>query len=195
MSLKTRVYSVLLVSAAARFNESFAEILRDYPCAAPYTVGSISAAGQALARRSFDLVFINSPLPDDAGLRLAADTCRRSASAVLLLVPEDTRDEAADRVADYGVFTLPKPISRSTLLCGVGWMICMRERLRGLEKRSAPIVEEKMEDMRHVNRAKWLLISELKMSEPDAHRYIERQAMDRCVTKRLVADEIIKLYS
>ena len=52
-----------------------------------------------------------------------------------------------------------------------------------------------MEEIRLVNRAKWLLISELKMSEPDAHRYISHQAMDRCLPTRTVAEEIIKLYS
>ena len=56
-------------------------------------------------------------------------------------------------------------------------------------------IEEKMEEIRIVNRAKWLLISELKMDEPQAHRYIEKQAMDRCISKREVADEIIKTYS
>ena len=46
-----------------------------------------------------------------------------------------------------------------------------------------------------VNRAKWLLISSLGMSEPEAHRYIEKQAMDRCVPKGVIADEIIRTYS
>ena len=45
-----------------------------------------------------------------------------------------------------------------------------------------------------VNRAKWLLISELKMDEPQAHHYIEKQAMDRCVPKKQIAEEIIKTY-
>ena len=56
-------------------------------------------------------------------------------------------------------------------------------------------IEEKVNEIRLVNRAKWLLISELKMTESDAHRYIEKQAMDRCVPKKQVAEEIIKLYS
>ena len=56
-------------------------------------------------------------------------------------------------------------------------------------------IEEKMEQIRLVNRAKWLLIGELKMSEPDAHRYIEKQAMDRCVSRREIAENIIKTYS
>ncbi|MFR0902788.1 MAG: ANTAR domain-containing protein [Anaerovoracaceae bacterium] len=45
-----------------------------------------------------------------------------------------------------------------------------------------------------VNKAKWLLISRLNMEEKEAHRHIERQAMDRCITKRDVAEEIIQKY-
>ena len=48
-------------------------------------------------------------------------------------------------------------------------------------------VEEKMEEIRLVNRAKWILIEQLKMNEPDAHRHIEKQAMDRCVSKKEIA--------
>ena len=52
-----------------------------------------------------------------------------------------------------------------------------------------------MEEIRVVNRAKWILIHELKMEEPQAHRYIEKQAMDCCTSKRSVAEKIIKLYT
>jgi glutamine synthetase len=45
------------------------------------------------------------------------------------------------------------------------------------------------------NRAKWILINELSMSEPEAHRYIEKQAMDRCISKDQIAKEIINTYS
>ena len=34
-----------------------------------------------------------------------------------------------------------------------------------------------------------------KMAESDAHRYIEKQAMDRCISKKEVAEEIIKTYA
>ena len=36
----------------------------------------------------------------------------------------------------------------------------------------------KMDEIRIVNRAKWVLITQLKMDEAQAHHYIERQAMD-----------------
>lgn len=80
------------------------------------------------------------------------------------------------------------------MLTALEWLSSARERLRKFEKKSLSI-EEKMEEIRIVNRAKWLLISELKMDEPTAHRFIEKQAMDRCITKRKVAEEIIKTYT
>jgi len=52
-----------------------------------------------------------------------------------------------------------------------------------------------MAEIRLVNKAKWILISELFLSEPEAHRYIEKQAMDRCISKRTIAEEIIKTYT
>ena len=55
-------------------------------------------------------------------------------------------------------------------------------------------VEEKIEEIRLINRAKWLLIECLSMTEADAHRYIEKQSMDLRVSKREVAESIIKTY-
>lgn len=52
-----------------------------------------------------------------------------------------------------------------------------------------------MQEIRLGNRAKWVLIEELKMTEPDAHKYIEKQAMDRCVSRREIAEDIIKTYT
>ena len=62
-----------------------------------------------------------------------------------------------------------------------------------MEQKTASI-EEKMEEIRIINRAKWLLIEQLKMTEKEAHRYIEKQAMDRCVTRRKIAENIISTY-
>ena len=41
---------------------------------------------------------------------------------------------------------------------------------------------------------KWLLIENLKMSESDAHYYIEKQAMDTRLSRREVAQGIIRTY-
>ena len=114
--------------------------------------------------------------------------------AVLLLLKNDIHADVHDKVVEYGIFTLSKPVSKPTMLYALNWMESARERLRQLEKKTLSI-EEKMAEIRLVNKAKWILISQLSMSEPESHRYIEKQAMDRCVTRRSIAEEIIRTYS
>ena len=194
MSLKERVYSILIVSATESFTSAFADLLPEPRYSPVDTVTSISCAKRILNDKSYDFVIINSPLPDDTGTRFAIDISTTKQSAVLLLVKNDIHAGIHDRVAEYGVFTLPKPLSKVTMSHALNWLESARERLRQFEKKSISI-EDKMAEIRLVNKAKWLLISELKMSEPDAHRYVEKQAMDRCVSRRCIAEEIIKTYS
>lgn len=194
MGLQERVYSMLIVSATENFNSAFTSLLSESTFSPIHTVSSISAAKRVLAERAFDFVVINSPLPDDVGTRFAIDTCTLRGTVVLLLVKNDIHAGIYDKVAGYGVFTLPKPTAKQILIQALSWMVSARERLRQFEKKSLTL-EEKMAEIRLVNWAKWLLISELKMSEPDAHRYIEKQAMDLCVSKKRIAEDIIKTYS
>ena len=194
MSLKERVYSVLIVSAAESFNDTLSALLPSSKYSPTHFVSNISAAKRVLAERAFDFVIINSPLPDDVGTRFAIDTANSEESVVLLMVRTELQEEIYDKVAEHGVFVLPKPTSKPTMTIALSWLSSAREKLRKTEKKTLSI-EEKMEEIRIVNRAKWLLIGELKLDEPEAHRYIEKQAMDRCVSKRVVAEEIIKTYS
>ena len=194
MSLKERVYSVLIVSAAEGFNDALATLLPTSKYSPTNFVSNISAAKRALAERAFDFVIINSPLPDDIGTRFAIDTGSSKETVVLLMVRAELQAEIYDKVAEHGVFVLPKPTSKPTMAVALSWLSSAREKLRKTEKKTLSI-EEKMEEIRIVNRAKWILIRELKLDEPEAHRYIEKQAMDRCISKRIVAEEIIKTYS
>ena len=193
-SLRERVYSVLIVSAAEKINEALTSLLPEARYGPVKTVSSISAAERLFAERSFDFVIVNSPLPDDAGIRFAIDALDSKGTVSLLLVRSEIYNDRFEKVAPHGVFTLSKPVSRPMLVMALDWMASMRERMRRMEKKTLS-VEEKMEEIRAVNRAKWLLIRELSMDEPAAHRYIEKQAMDRCVTRLEVANEIIKTYS
>lgn len=194
MSLRERVYSILIVSATDKFTSAFADLLPETRYSPVHTAASVNAAERILAEKTFDFVIINAPLTDDIGIRFAIDTSTSKQSAVLLLVKSDVHAGIHDKVAEYGVFTLSKPTSKPTMIHALNWMESARERLKQFEKKSLSI-KEKMAEIRLVNKAKWILISELKMNEPDAHRYIEKQAMDRCITKQTIAEEIIKTYT
>ena len=194
MGLQERVYSVLIVSASGKIQNALRSLLPESAYSPIVTVASVGAAERARNNQDFDFVFVNSPLPDDAGIRFAIDCCRAGGAVVLLFAAAALYDSIQSRVEKHGVFVLPRPVPRDAILRGLNWMTAARERLRSYEKKVQP-VEEKIEEIRLVNRAKWLLISELKMSEPDAHHYITRQAMDRCCSKRVVAEEVIRLYT
>ena len=194
MSLKERVYSVLIVSAAESFNDALSALLPNSKYSPTHFVSNISAAKRALTERAFDFVIINSPLPDDTGTRFAIDTGNSKEAVVLIMVRAELQAEIYDKVAEHGVFVLPKPTSKPIIITALSWLSSAREKLRKTEKKTLSI-EEKMEEIRIVNRAKWLLISELQMDEQGAHRYIEKQAMDRCISKKVIAEGIIKTYS
>lgn len=193
MSLKERVYSVLVISAKENFNASLQSLLPESKYAPVQMVSSVSLAKRVLLERSFDFVFINTPLPDDFGTRFAIEISGNKGTVILLLVRNEVYEEVCDKVTEYGILTLPKPASKQMVAHTLNFMAGIRERLRKLEKKSLSM-EEKMKEIRLVNRAKWVLIDELKMSEADAHRYIEKQAMDHCVSRREIAEEIISTY-
>lgn len=193
MSLKERVYSVLVISAKENFNASLQSLLPESKYAPVQMVSSVSLAKRVLLERSFDFVFINTPLPDDFGTRFAIEISGNKGTVILLLVRNEVYEEVCDEVTEYGILTLPKPASKQMVAHTLNFMAGIRERLRKLEKKSLSM-EEKMKEIRLVNRAKWVLIDELKMSEADAHRYIEKQAMDHCVSRREIAEEIISTY-
>lgn len=193
MSLKERVYSVLVISAKENFNASLQSLLPESKYAPVQMVSSVSLAKRVLLERSFDFVFINTPLPDDFGTRFAIEISGNKGTVILLLVRNEVYEEVCDKVTEYGILILPKPASKQMVAHTLNFMAGIRERLRKLENKSLSM-EEKMKEIRLVNRAKWVLIDELKMSEADAHRYIEKQAMDRCVSRREIAEEIISTY-
>lgn len=194
MGLKERTYSMLIVSSTTGFNSAFTDLLPELRYYPVHTVSNVSAARRALTEKAFDFVIINTPLTDDTGIRFAIDISVSRQTAVLLLVKNDIHSEIHNKVSEYGVFTLPKPVSKPVLLHALRWMESARERLKLFEKKSVSL-EDKMAEIRLTNRAKWILISELSMNEPEAHRYIEKQAMDRCISKRSIAEEIIRTYT
>ncbi len=190
MPLMEQLYSVLLVSASQTVTDALGALLPPSAFSPVRKVTDVSTAKRALADRAYDIVIVNSPLPDDPGVRFAIDAVSDSGTVALLLIRAEMFDEITEKVTGNGVFTLPKPSSRTMLETALRWLVSARERLRKTAKKTLTL-EEKMEEIRIVNRAKWLLIEQQGMDEPAAHRYIEKQAMDRCVTRRAVAEDII----
>lgn len=194
MVFSKRDYSTLVVSSSEKFNDSVKPILASAHCEPVTFTESIAFAKRLTLENHFDFVIINSPLPDEVGTKFAIDVSSEKNTVCLLLVKTELYDEIRSKVIAHGVFTLAKPTSAILIAHSLDFMASACERLKKFEKKAVTI-EEKMVEIRLVNRAKWLLIENLKMTEPDAHRYIEKQAMDRCISKREIAEDIVKTYS
>ena len=191
MLFNAQTYSVLVVSNQQKFNDALSSML---PPSEYYPVcftSNIASARRQLLSRGYDLVIVNAPLPDESGTRFAIDASNRMDTVVLLLLRAENFEEVTARVTSHGVFTLQVPFPASSIRQGLKWMVSARERLRRMETKNLSI-EEKMEEIRLVNKAKWLLIEQKNMHEADAHRYIEKQAMDCCTSKKEIAQNIIQ---
>lgn len=193
VDFRDHIYSVLLISASENFNTSLKKYLPDNRYSPLVIAKDVARAKRLLLERTFDIVIINVPLPDDFGINLALDICEKTGTGVLLFVKSDFYSDISAKVSPYGAMVVQKPTNGETVTQSMLVICGIRERIRRMEEKTASF-EEKMEEIRLVNRAKWLLIEELKMTEAEAHRYIEKHAMDRCVTRRKIAENIISTY-
>ena len=193
MVFRERTYSVLIVTASDSFVSNVMPLLPMTDYWPVTTARSVGEARRRIAETAFDIVLINAPLPDDFGMRLAIDICTNSGAGVLLMVKNDLFNDIYAKVVNYGVITLSKPTNLQMVTQSLRILCATRERMRQMEAKQAT-VEEKIEEIRLVNHAKWLLIQCLSMTESEAHRHIEKQSMDERISKREVAENIIKTY-
>ena len=186
-------YSTLIVSSNEKFNQVLASIMSpdEFACE---TVGNVGEGRRALLERDYDIVIVNTPLPDEFGVNFAIDTGADTNSGVLLCINADLFEEVTDKCEEYGVLTISKPTSRQIVKQSLKLLEATRRRLHRMEKKTASF-EEKLAEIKEINRAKWLLIENLNMSENDAHKYIERSAMDTRRPKIDIAREIIEEYT
>ncbi|MCO7135938.1 ANTAR domain-containing protein [[Clostridium] leptum] len=186
-------YRVLVVSSSAKYSKLLGECL---PGPQYFPIDCVATAGEAKRRlisTHYSIIIINSPLEDDFGSRLALDISAQYTAGILLLVKAELFEQTAYGVEDSGVVTLPKPTSRQMVYSAVKMLTAVQAKIQKIQRETVGL-KSRMEEIRLVNRAKWVLIDRLKMTEPEAHRYIEKQAMDRCVKKSQVAQSILRTY-
>ena len=86
-----------------------------------------------------------------------------------------------------------KPMSKALFLQAVKLSMAAQRRMRGLQHENDRL-QQKIQEIRLVDRAKCLLIEHENMAEGQAHRYIEKQAMDQRKTRGEVARDVLRRY-
>lgn len=154
----------------------------------------VCASDAAGAREALKAGGFAAVLVAEGTASLAAELAASSSAGILALVPESRFSEALPALTKAGVFALSHPAPQVILTEAVRHASALYYRLNGAasenEKLRGKLNEEKL-----VGRAKLALVEYLNMSEAQAHRYIEKQAMDRRISKAEVARSILANYS
>lgn len=185
--------SILIISSNGKSIDSVRELIGS-ACPAPADCAlCANEAREKLSEKEYDLILINAPLPDEQAELLAAETAENTASGVLLLVDNSREQETEERLLPYGVLVLGKPLSRKLLLKTLRLLEGARLRLLGVKQENIRL-HKKIDDSRIINRAKAILTEYLNMTEPQAHKYLERQAMELRVPKVEIAKRLLITY-
>jgi response regulator NasT len=185
--------SALVIAKSEKGNAYFSEVLNAASFEKIVTVHTAGEARRLLIGCDYDVCIINAPLPDEQGEQLARNIATEGISTVLLCIKAEMFDEISKKVEDYGIITVAKPINRSLFWNALKIAMSAHKRMQLIQKENYKLVQ-KIEDIRLVDRAKCVLISYLSMSEQEAHRYIEKQAMDMRISKKETAERILKTY-
>lgn len=184
--------SVLIVSGTVPGGESLRELFdREHH---PIAVTDNTEEAKALINQiEFDFVVILTPLKDEFGVDFALSLSGVLNAGIILLVKNECFEQVRRKAEKNGIITLSEPLSETLLSQALAIITATHQRWRNYREENKKL-QTKIEEIRIVARAKVILVEYLKMSEAQAHKYIEKQAMDLRISKREVAESILKTY-
>ncbi len=185
---------ILIVSGNEKASAAIIGLLKDiFPSCDLSMINSSIEARKIVAEKQYDTIIINCPLPDEFGSELAEIIYDSSMASCVMIVKNDVADAVGERMEELGVMVIPKPLSKHTFYHSMRFINASRKRLLGLQTENLKL-HKKLEEIRIVNRAKFALMQYLNFTEQQAHKYLEKQAMDTRTAKVDVAMKIIKMY-
>lgn len=182
---------VLLVSSSEKGRDGLAALLREASITQIHMAGSGSQARRFLIQGQASVVVINTPLSDEFGESFALFATEQTSASVIMLVKNEQADEVAHQVENEGILVVEKPMSKALFFQAVKLSLAAQRRMIGLQSENDRL-QKKIMEIRLVDRAKCLLIENRGMTETEAHRYVEKQAMDLRITRREVAERILE---
>jgi AmiR/NasT family two-component response regulator len=159
-----------------------------------YEVVGEAADGEAAIRlateREPDLVIMDIKMPGLDGLSAAERIVDEGMAAVLILTAFSQRD-LVRRAAEAGAMGyLVKPFQKSDLMPAIDIAVARHVELAAVKDESVSLAEQ-LETRKLVDRAKGRLMDQEGLTEAEAFRYIQKQAMDQRRRMRDVAEELL----
>lgn len=188
-----RLDKVLIVSGSTTAAKSLSDLLGTGPKQNVTVSTNSGEARRILSSKEFDMIIINSPLTDDLGSDLAVFASESTLAGIMFIVKADIYRMVAARLEDYGIMVIEKPLNRNLFSQSLRLVKATQNRMRSFRQENVKL-KNQIAEMRLTDRAKAVLMDYLKLSEPQAHRFIVKQAMDMRMTKMEVAQNILKTY-
>ncbi len=185
--------SVLIVSSDKNASEVFVKLLRNEHYSHFSETVSATLAKGLCAEREFGLIIINTPLTDEFGCSFALHLLQNTGAGVVLVVDPDREEMACAETAEQGAMVFARPVDSAVFSKIVRFIAATQNRMNGV-RRENMMLHKKLEDIRIINRAKVILMKYLSMTEQQAHRYLEKQAMDLRITRVEVAKNLLSTY-
>ena len=114
-------------------------------------------------------------------------------AGVIFLAKAAAAEQLLTPLSEEGVLLVTKPFSNTFFLQAIHMATASNHRLLLLRQENQRM-QEKLAQVRLVSRAKCCLIELGHMTEAEAHRYIEKKAMDTRRDRAEVAQEILDSY-
>lgn len=139
-------------------------------------------------------VVVSLPLKSEFGLDFTAELSKKSGAAIVVLARADIAEEVQRRLKFTGAFVIGKPFPKSVLANTVKMALLAKENIERLERENSELSKQ-LDDVKAIDRAKCCLIEYLNLTESQAHRHIQKLAMDTRKTQREIADDILRTYA
>jgi response regulator NasT len=137
-----------------------------------------------------DLVILDVKMPVLDGIAAAEAIAGKRIAPVVILTAFSQR-ELVERARDAGAMAyLVKPFTQSDLVPAIEMAVSRFAELSMLEAEVADL-NERLETRKAVDRAKGILQEQLRLSEPEAFRWIQKTAMDLRLSMRQVAEGVV----
>ncbi|WP_443082059.1 ANTAR domain-containing response regulator [Terrabacter sp. C0L_2] len=137
-----------------------------------------------------DLVIMDVKMPVLDGLS-AAEQLHEAKLCPVIMLTAFSQTELVERARDAGVMAyIVKPFTADDLRPAIDIATSRWQELKALEAEIADL-GERLETRKLVDRAKGVLMTQLKLSESDAFRWIQKTAMDRRLGMKEVAEAVI----
>ncbi len=141
-----------------------------------------------------DAVIVSTPLCGEFGLNFVAETSKKTSAPIIVLARADIAEDVQSRIKFTGAFVLAKPFPKSVLAQTVKMALLAKENINRLEQEKTELLGQ-LDDVKTIDRAKCCLIEYLNLTESQAHRHIQKLAMDTRRTQREIAEDILRTYS